>query len=94
MHELSSLQKQPLLRIEWGEWLDIIVSVIISFFENFDSSVFAEMVESQMPTKGFIKEVNVNKLITRLHKAILRLSEASEQRIGEGLHQILVFGSG
>ena len=94
--ELSnqSLNKDPLIRLERGEWLDLTLSIIVSFFDSFDPANLSETLESQTSGKSstnnsILRDVNFHSLMKNLRKLIKRLSEFSSVKVGETLSQIL-----
>eukprot|EP01036_Dinobryon_divergens_P025774 gene25774-34355_t len=96
--ELSnqSFNKDPLLRLERGEWLDLTLSIIVSFFDSFDPANLSETLENQTSGKSssstnnnFLRDVNFHSLMKNLRSVVKRLLEFSSTKVGETLNQIL-----
>ena len=95
--ELSnqSLNNQPLLRQERGVWLDLTLTIIVSFFDSFDPANLSETLENQMSGKSnnnnnnILRDINFHSLMKNLRSVIKRLTEVSAAKIGETQNHIL-----
>eukprot|EP01039_Chlorochromonas_danica_P008105 gene8101-8940_t len=81
------LSRSPILRIQRGEWIEIIASLIVSFFEGYDFALHQESREKSIRNHSADPRV----IIDRLYKAIKTLVEYHGAKLGNVLLDELSF---
>ena len=79
--DLSEIMKDPYLRIQTGEWVDICLTIVVLFFEKFDMSLYLMRIGND-DRDNDSKNMNVPKqMIQRIYLSLRGLLEGEASHI-------------